>query len=94
MNSVNEAICSGVPMLLLPHQFEQEMIAKRVKEMGIGMKMNIKRITPRKLYKNANQLISDANYKNQALKFKSILKREEKISHVKAADEIMHYVMH
>ena len=92
MNSVNEAICNGVPMLLLPHQFEQEMIAKRVKEMGIGMKMSIKRITPGKLYENANQLISDPKYKKQALEFKSIMNREEKISHVKAADEILHYI--
>jgi UDP:flavonoid glycosyltransferase YjiC (YdhE family) len=80
-------------MLLLPHQFEQEMIARRVKELGIGMKMNIKKITPGKLYINANQVISDSKYKNQALKFKSIFSREEKSSHVKAADEIIPYVM-
>jgi len=92
MNSVNEAICSGVPMLLLPHQFEQEMIAKRVKEMGIGMKMSIKRITPGKLYENANQLISDPKFKKHALEFKSIMNREEKISHVVAADEILNYI--
>jgi len=92
MNSVNEAICSGVPMLLLPHQFEQEMIAKRVKEMGIGMKMSIKRITPGKLYENANQLISDPKFKKHALEFKSIMNREGKISHVVAADEILNYI--
>jgi len=79
-------------MLLLPHQFEQEMIAKRVKEMGIGMKMSIKRITPAKLYENANQLISDPKYKKHALEFKSIMNREEKISHVIAADEILNYI--
>jgi len=92
MNSVNEAICSGIPMLLLPHQFEQEMIARRVKEMGIGIKMNIKRITPEKLYKNANHLILNSGYKKQALKFKSIFNQEEKVSHVKAADEILRYI--
>jgi len=93
MNSVNEAICRGVPMLLLPHHFEQEMIAIRVKEMGIGMKMNINNITPDKLYKNANQLLSESHFKNQALKYKSVFKGEEKISHVKAADEILHYLI-
>jgi len=92
MNSVNEAICRGVPMLLLPHHFEQEMIAKRVKEMGIGMILNIKNITPEKLYKNANHLISESHFKNQALKFKLAFKEEEKMSHIKAADEILHYL--
>lgn len=91
MNSVNEAICNGIPMLLLPHQFEQEMIARRVKEMGIGIKMNIKKITPIKMLKNANRLISDSNFKNQALKYKLVFEKEEKTSHIKAANEILHY---
>lgn len=92
MNSVNEAICSGVPMLLLPHQFEQEMIARRVEEMGIGIKTNIKKITPEKLYRNATHLTTNSKYKKQAIKFKSIFNKEEKNSHVKAADEILHYI--
>lgn len=92
MNSVNEAICSGVPMLMLPHHLEQEMIARRVQEMGVGLKMNIKNITPEKLYKYARQVISESIYKDQALKFKSIFKGEEKMSHVKASDEILNYI--
>jgi len=92
MNSVNEAICYGVPMLLLPHQFEQKMIARRVREMGIGMVMNIKKITPTKLYENAKKVVSDSKYKRQALKYKSIFNKEEKTSHLKAADEILCYI--
>jgi len=90
MNSVNESICCGVPMLLLPHQFEQKMIARRVMEMGIGI--TIKNITPTKLYENAEKLISDSKYKKQALKYKSIFSEEEKTSHVKATDEILRYI--
>lgn len=92
MNSVNEAIFYGIPMLLLPHHLEQDMIATRVEEMGVGLKMNIKNITPEKLHKYANQLISDPMYKDQALKYKKIYKGEEKISHVKASDEILDYL--
>lgn len=92
MNSVNEAICNGVPMLLLPHHFEQEMIAKRVKEMGAGMKVNIKNISAEKLYKYANLLISDSNFNDQAKKFKKVFKAEEKVSHVEATDAILYYI--
>lgn len=92
MNSVNEAICNGVPMLMLPHHFEQEMIARRVMEMGIGMKMNIINITKEELFKNANHVISESHFKNQALKFKTVFTGEEKVSHIKAADEILHYI--
>jgi len=92
MNSVNEAICRGVPMLMFPHHFEQEMIARRVTEMGVGIKMNIKNITTKKLYKNAHHVISESHFKNQGLKFKSVFTGEEKVSHIKAADEILHYI--
>ena len=92
MNSVNEAICYGVPMFLLPHQFEQKMIARRVEEMGIGRIMNIKKLTPEILYENVRKLIYNPKYKNQALKYKSMFNEEEKISHTKAADEILDYI--
>jgi MGT family glycosyltransferase len=92
MNSVNEAIYRGVPMLLLPHQVEQKMIARRVKEMEMGLVMNIKKLTPEMLYENAKKLISDSKYKKQILKYKSIFNEEEKTSHVKAADEILCYI--
>jgi MGT family glycosyltransferase len=92
MNSVNEAICSGVPMLLFPHQFEQKLIGQRVSEMGIGMVLNIKNTTPAKLYENAETLISDPKYKRLASKFQSMFMAEEKTSHVKAADKIFNYI--
>jgi MGT family glycosyltransferase len=92
MNSVNESICYGVPMLMLPHTFEQKLIARRVIEMGIGMEMNMNRISQKKLYVNATKLILDSKYKKQALKYKSIFSEEEKSSHIKAADRILRYV--
>ncbi|MCK5032300.1 MAG: hypothetical protein KAS18_01670 [Calditrichia bacterium] len=92
MNSVNEAICFGVPMILLPHTFEQKLIADRVMEMGIGIVKNINRITSDELYMNINKLISDSKYKKQALKYKSIFSAEEKSSHLKAVDEILDYI--
>ena len=92
MNSVNEAIYCGVPMLLLPHQFEQKMIAQKVEEMGIGNIMNIKKVISTKLFDNAVKLMSNPEYKNQAIKYKSIFREEEKTSHIKAADKIINYI--
>jgi MGT family glycosyltransferase len=92
MNSVNEAICCGVPMLLLPQQFEQKLIARRAGEMGIGTVMNIRKVTPKKLYENAENLMLDPNYKKQALEYKSIFREEETTSHLKAADNILRHI--
>ena len=92
MNSVNEAICYGVPMLLIPHTFEQKMIADRVDEMGIGIVMKKNGLKPERLYENTKKMITDLRYKEKALKYKSIFSGEEKSSHIKAADEILDYV--
>jgi MGT family glycosyltransferase len=91
MNSVNEAVCYGVPMLLFPHQFEQYLIAQKVEEMGIGRLMSIKKLTPDLLYKHAYTLINDSKLKKQAVKYKALFNEEEKLAHVKAADEILDY---
>ena len=92
MNSVNEAICHGVSMLLLPHQFEQQLIARRVEEMGLGRLMNIKKLTPDMLYKHVHMQINDPKIKEEAVKYKTQFSEEEKISHIKAADQILSYI--
>lgn len=92
MNSVNEAICLGVPMIMLPHTIEQKMISKRITELGLGITMNINHITPSKLNENVKKLMTDTNLKNQSIKFKSVFGEEEKVSHIKAVDEILSYI--
>ena len=92
MNSVNEALCCGVPMALLPHQIEQRMIAKRVEKMGAGISLQIKRVTPAKLYGATQQLLSDPKHKQQAVKYSNLFKEEEEDSHIRAADEILHHL--
>lgn len=92
MNSVNEAICRGVPMILLPHTYEQKLIANRTVEMGLGILKNINNITNDGLFMYTEELITDPGYKIRALKFKLIFINEEKTSHEKAADEILQYI--
>lgn len=92
MNSVNEAICFGVPMLMIPLTFEEKMIARRVKGLGIGLEMNMNGISPKKLYESTKKLNSDAMYMDQVVKYRKIFSEEEKTSHLKAADEILSYI--
>jgi len=92
MNSVNEAICSGVPMILIPHTYEQKLITDRITELGLGISKNINKISSEQIIENTNSLIADPNYKKQAEKYKNIFSEEEKESHIKAADEIFSYI--
>jgi MGT family glycosyltransferase len=93
MNSVNEAICHGVPMLLIPHTFEQQLIADRVKEMDIGEIMRVEKLSAETIYQNAVQILSEDRYKNQARKYKTLFSEEEKTSHILAADEIINFTL-
>jgi len=92
MNSVNESICCGVPMLLLPHHFEQQLIANRVQELGMGVVRDIKKIKSPALLRSVHSILSDASYRNQALAYQSIFSQAEKVSHIKAADAIIGYL--
>lgn len=92
MNSVNESICCGVPMMLLPHHFEQQLVAKRVQELGMGVVRGITKIESSTLISAAHTLFSDPVYRNQALTYQSIFSQEEKVSHIKAGDAIFGYV--
>lgn len=92
MNSVNEAVCNGVPMLLFPHQLEQYLIAQKIEQMGIGRLLRIKEMTPDILYHRVHELINDSRVKEQAEKYKTLFSEEEKTAHVTAADEIEGYI--
>jgi len=92
MNSVNESLCFGVPMILLPHTYEQILIADRVEELGLGISKKIIKISSKQLIEITNLLIADPNYKKQAEKYKNIFGKEENKSHIKAANEILSYI--
>ena len=43
MNSVNESLYFGVPMVLFPQHSEQRIVADRVAELGAGIKLKRKK---------------------------------------------------
>ncbi len=92
MNSVNEAICAGVPMLLLPHQFEQKMIARKIEELGIGIHMAIGDLDEKSLVASSEKITSGSSFKQRALELSELFLEEERTSHIRAADEILQFV--
>lgn len=59
MNSVNEAIKLGVPMLVIPIAADQPYIAKRVSELQLGKCCSKKTLTPHKMKKLAFNIMDD-----------------------------------
>ncbi|MFD1849729.1 macrolide family glycosyltransferase [Oceanobacillus bengalensis] len=68
MNSVNESLYYGVPMVLYPLHSEQRVVANRVSELGAGMKL--KRMRTKNLAEAVETVLADSKY----------LKNAEKIS--------------
>lgn len=59
MNSVNEALFYGVPMLVVPVGNDQPTVARRVEKLGLGEALDIRKATPDVLREAAMRVLSD-----------------------------------
>ena len=64
MNSVNESLYYGVPMVLFPQQSEQGAVAQRVSDLGAGIKL--KKNRSEVIKEAVSIIINNKNYKNKA----------------------------
>lgn len=64
MNSVNEALYYGVPMVLFPQHSEQGMVAERVAELGAGIKLKGKK--PKHLAEAVAEIFGNLSYYENA----------------------------
>ncbi|MGM9949715.1 MAG: macrolide family glycosyltransferase [Lysinibacillus sp.] len=64
MNSVNESLYFGVPMVLFPQHSEQLLVADRAIELGAGVKL--KDDKPGSLAKAVDEVLGDAGYRKNA----------------------------
>lgn len=63
MNSVNEAIHFQVPMVVLPHDKDQPMVAQRLTELGAGLRLSKDNIHVQTLKAAVNEVLSNDTYK-------------------------------
>lgn len=66
MNSVNESLYFGVPMILFPQHGEQRTVANRVAELGAGIKLKGKKT--KDLAEAAAKVLANPAYKENAQK--------------------------
>ncbi|MDL4842492.1 macrolide family glycosyltransferase [Aquibacillus rhizosphaerae] len=66
MNSVNESLFFGVPMVLFPQHSEQRLVADRVAELGAGLKLKGKK--PKYLRAAVAEVMLNQTYHNEAQK--------------------------
>ena len=65
MNSVNESLYYGVPLVIYPQTSEQGGVANRVTQVGAGIMLD--KTTPEAIRKAVETLLSDNSYRDGAL---------------------------
>ncbi|MEC1259595.1 glycosyltransferase [Bacillus swezeyi] len=62
MNSVNEAIHFEVPLVVIPHDKDQPIVAKRLAELGAGYPLAEDKVSPESLKAAVSEVLSTESY--------------------------------
>ena len=76
MNSVNEAMNCGVPMVAIPFINDQISNAKRIIELGIGKRVRSFPSSGRQLFKTVQDVYADEKMRQQSATMKDLLQNE------------------
>jgi len=89
MNSINESTYFGVPLVMVPQQFEQAFNARRIRKQGAGLMIKPEHLTVENLRAAVNDILANEDYRRNA----SRLSRQIRAlgGHVGAADEILRF---
>ncbi|RKD31132.1 macrolide family glycosyltransferase [Lacrimispora algidixylanolytica] len=73
MNSVNESIYYGVPMLVIPVGNDQPAVAKQIETLHMGKSISKKHLKPEFLANSAMNLLKDDSYKKTIQSYQAIM---------------------
>jgi MGT family glycosyltransferase len=90
MNSVNEALYAGVPMLVIPQGADQPFVARRVVQLGAGLSIPAREATAGRVYALARRLLHEPRFLAAADGLQ--VAQREAGGPLRAADEIEHFL--
>ncbi len=70
MNSTNEAMYYGVPLIVVPQAADQPIVAKRVADLDLGIVLNKKDVSSEKISKNSLEILNNPKYKRNMEKMR------------------------
>ncbi|CAH0549869.1 unnamed protein product [Brassicogethes aeneus] len=74
IQSMEEAVTNGVPLVVFPFFGDQAYNARRMVHMGIGLKLDYKSFTKEDFTDAVNEMVNNPIYKRNAKKFQSLIK--------------------
>jgi MGT family glycosyltransferase len=66
MNSVSESLHYGVPLLVVPQMGEQELVGRRVEQLGAGLCLAKEKLTPAALKTSVDRLLAERTFRDRA----------------------------
>lgn len=90
MNSANEAMYYGIPVIGVPQRGDQPIVAKRMRELGLGEVIDKKHVTAASLRTMTGKILNDSTYQSNMAKLRQGMRSAGGYS--KAADEIERYM--
>ncbi|MHA5053206.1 macrolide family glycosyltransferase [Streptomyces sp. SD15] len=90
MNSANEAMYAGVPLLVVPQGADQPMVARRVVELGAGLSIRTEDVTEDSVRALARRLLDDPRFRTAATTLQAA--QQEAGGYRRAADELEQYL--
>lgn len=90
MNSINESLYYGVPLILVPQMVEQHINALRVKKLGAGIIVPRNYVTSEKLRSTVGQVLEDKKFAVNALKIRQTL--HDAGGYKKAVDILLQFI--
>ncbi|MGP4098365.1 macrolide family glycosyltransferase [Nonomuraea sp. KM90] len=90
MNSVNEAMHAGVPMLVIPQGADQPLVARRVVELGTGLSLRTQDATAEAVNALARRLLDEPRFRTAAATMR--LAQREAGGYLRATDELESYL--
>jgi MGT family glycosyltransferase len=89
MNSVNESLCHGVPLVTIPQMGEQMVIGRRVEELGAGLYIDKTEVTADKLREAVRRLLAERQFREQASRVRQSFRSAGGVA--RAADAIREF---
>jgi MGT family glycosyltransferase len=90
MNSANESLYTGVPMLVVPQGADQPLVARRVVELGAGLSMRAEDAGVTVVRSLARRLLDDPRFRAGAATLRTA--QREAGGYRRAADELEQYL--
>lgn len=91
MNSVNEGLLYGVPLAVLPQGADQFTVAARVAEMGAGILLDYRRLSPTEFRRHVDQLMDNSATRGVCREIGESLRRAGGAT--RAVDEVFRFKM-